>query len=131
LTPEFYDDAVFKYLLQTFTEETERRAVLHVFMRLMVKVAILEHGTVLEVSNWGAVGVLCPPGTKLENPITLIRGGAVSFIRKLGVKNLPVGAMVHSCIGSHFLLAYTIGQTGTHNVPHCREFSIIPRQQRR
>ncbi|KAH7018503.1 uncharacterized protein B0I36DRAFT_354777 [Microdochium trichocladiopsis] len=89
LTPEFYDDAVFKYLLCHLTNEKERNKLLHGLMRVLVKVAVLEHGAVLEVSNWGAAAVLCPPGTKLDSPVSLVRAKAVPFMLKIGAKNIP------------------------------------------
>ncbi|KXJ86886.1 hypothetical protein Micbo1qcDRAFT_236647 [Microdochium bolleyi] len=89
LSPEFYDDAVFRYLHSTFQDDEKRHAFVHVFMRVLVKSALIEHGMVLEVSNWGAAGVLVPPGARLDGTLTLVRAKAVPAMLKLGLKNVP------------------------------------------
>lgn len=90
LAPEFYDDAMFRYMHSTFQIDKERHAFMHIFMRALIKVALIEHAVVLEVSDWGAAGVLVPPGGNLGDPLTIVRANAIPAMLKLGLKNIPV-----------------------------------------
>jgi len=84
LSKAFENDFTLRYIFSHMNEE-EKNAYLPEYFRGLLTAAALNNGTFSFLDNDNCCGVLMPPGSKVDNPMTLIPAGFVSMVWKIGL----------------------------------------------
>ncbi|KAI0390832.1 hypothetical protein F5Y17DRAFT_443015 [Xylariaceae sp. FL0594] len=84
LVRAFTDDAIFKYIMVGLATEEARLRCLRIFIRALIKGAVLNDGLIFEMAEWGCCAVLMPPGRKFDNPATALRAGLLGMVAAVG-----------------------------------------------
>lgn len=89
LAAAFEEDPTYAYFFHDVPKEKRlegRRKVMGGF----AKASALNEGEIIEAADWGACGILLPPGRKAENPWTLIQAGLIQMVLSVGLSRCKV-----------------------------------------
>jgi ribosomal protein S18 acetylase RimI-like enzyme len=84
LSKAFENDFTLRYIFSHMSEE-EKNAYLPDYFRGLLTAAALNNGTFSFLDNDNCCGVLMPPGSKVDNPMTLIPAGFMGMVWKIGL----------------------------------------------
>jgi hypothetical protein len=94
---------VITYVTTNMSQEA-RISYLPKYFDSLLTAAVLNKGTFTEANSFSCVGVLIPPGSRVDNPFTLLQSGLIGMLWNLGFGGyqvtLPVHSRVHSLIGA-------------------------------
>lgn len=83
LSPAFLGDPLYSWFLSDIPS-VKHQTLLPMLFRALMTQASLNNGILLEVGNSAACGLLMPPGSRLENPWTMLRAGLAPALWTLG-----------------------------------------------
>jgi hypothetical protein len=75
---------MFHWLLQAPSPDEYERLLPKLLAGLFTQAA-LNNGTFIEEADFSCCGILMPPGSDVENPLTTLSAGLASFIWTLGL----------------------------------------------
>ncbi|KAF2995169.1 hypothetical protein E8E14_002435 [Neopestalotiopsis sp. 37M] len=84
LAPAFVGHPVYAWFLSDYPI-SEHEKMLHALFRAFLTQAYLNNGIFIEAGNFGACGLLMPPGSMLQNPRTLLQAGLFPAVWTLGL----------------------------------------------
>ncbi|KAI1395342.1 hypothetical protein F4819DRAFT_492595 [Hypoxylon fuscum] len=84
LAPAFVGDPIYTWFLSDFPL-SKHKTMLSVLFRAFLTQASLNKGIFLEAGDFASCGLLMPPGSRLENPWTLLKAGLVPALWTLGL----------------------------------------------
>lgn len=89
LTSAFNTDPVYRWFLHDFPL-SQHPNILPKFFRPFLIQALLNDGLLIEAGNLSSCGLLMPPGSRLENPWTILQAGLVPAVWNVGFSTLKV-----------------------------------------
>lgn len=89
LTSAFNADPVYRWFLHDFPL-SQHPNILPKFFRPFLIQALLNNGLLIEAGSLSSCGLIMPPGSRLENPWTILRAGLVPAVWNVGFGTLKV-----------------------------------------
>jgi len=84
LSKLFEDDPCITYVLCSMTRE-QRLAYLPAYFDVLLTAAAMNNATFEEINDWGSCAVMMPPGSRVDNPFTILQSGFISVLWNIGV----------------------------------------------
>ncbi|KAI0403209.1 hypothetical protein F4802DRAFT_320853 [Xylaria palmicola] len=100
LAPAFLGDPLYTWFLKDFPM-SEHKALLRKLFSALLRQASLNNGVFLEAGGFGSCGLLMPPGSRLENPWTMLQAGLVPALWALGPGTFKVRLWLVSWLVFH------------------------------
>lgn len=98
LTSAFYADPVYRWFLHDFPL-SQYPNILPKFFRPFLVQALLNDALLIEAGNSSSCGLIVPPGSRLENPWTILQAGLMPAVWNVGIGTLKIYS--NDCFASY------------------------------
>lgn len=79
----------------------ERAAYLPNYLDVLFKLAVRNSATIVEIENWSCCCVALPPGSSIDNPLTIPPWGILEMVKTVGARGIVVSDVCRFSLLTH------------------------------